>query len=178
MFMKLLSILLCFVFGATSTNAQTSIKAGAARVNITPSYATLINGDFLPMFTKIIHDSLYAKALFFDNGKKRFVFVVVDCMGIDAELINDAKVFIQKRTGIDPKQVMISSTHAHSCGAVHDGAACPADLNYRLAMPTKIAEAVVKAIKNSIPAKIVWGQIDATASLLPQVVYEIWLPHD
>ena len=85
MFMKLLSILLCFVFGASSTNAQTSIKTGAARVNITPSYGTLINGDFLPMFTKIIHDFLYAKALFFDNGKKRFVFVVVDCMGIDAD---------------------------------------------------------------------------------------------
>lgn len=143
-------------------SAQTQIKAGAAKVNITPSYGTLINGDFLPMFTKVIHDSLYAKALAFDNGKQRFVFVVVDCMGIDAELINDAKKLIQKSSGLASSQVMISSTHAHSCGAVLGGAACPADLNYRLAMPSKIAESVAASIKNLAKAKIAWGQIDVS----------------
>ena len=129
-------------------------------MNITPSYGTIINGDFLPMFTKVIHDSLYAKALAFDNGKQKFVFVVVDCMGIDAELINDAKEFIQKSTGLSPKQVMISSTHAHSCGAVLGTAACPADLNYRLAMPAWIEESVRLALKNLSKAKVAWGQID------------------
>lgn len=140
--------------------AQQSITAGAAKVNITPSYGTLINGDFLPMFTKVIHDSLYAKALAFDNGKKRFVFVVVDCMAIDAALINDTKRMIKASTGLAPEQVMISSTHAHSCGSVVGGAASPADLNYRLAMPAKIVSAIKKALANLQPAKIAWGHID------------------
>jgi neutral ceramidase len=154
----LIHFILCL--SLCEVSAQTQLRAGAAKVNITPSYGALINGDFLPMFTKVIHDSLYSKALAFDNGKQRFVFVVVDCMGIDAELINDAKELIQKSSGLSPRQVMISSTHAHSCGSVHGGAASPADLNYRLAMPAWIAESVTQAVKNLAKAKIAWGQID------------------
>jgi neutral ceramidase len=161
--MKKIAVMICFCCNVGFANtALAQFKAGAAKVNITPSYGTLINGDFLPMFTKVIHDSLYAKALAFDNGIQKFVFVVVDCMGIDAELINDAKNIIQIHTGISSKQIMISSTHAHSCGAVHGGAACPADLNYRLALPAKITASVVQALKNLKPAKIAWGQIDVS----------------
>ena len=155
-------LLPCFVMVGlmNATNAQQPIKAGAARVNITPSYGTLINGDFLPIFTKVIHDSLYAKALAFDNGKKRFVFVVVDCMAIDGDLINDTKRLIKAACGLAPEQVMISSNHAHSCGSVVGGAASPADLNYRLAMPGKINNAVKLALSNLQTAKIAWGHFD------------------
>ncbi len=51
----------------TDIQAQSPIKAGAARENITPPLGTIINGDFLPMYAREIHDSLYAKALAFDN---------------------------------------------------------------------------------------------------------------
>lgn len=140
--------------------AQTQIKAGASKVNITPSYGTLINGDFLPMFTKTIHDSLYVKTLVLTNTTSKFAFIVVDCMGIDAELIDDAKALIYKTSGLKAQQVMISATHAHSCGAVHGGAACPADLNYRLSMVPKIANSVKVALQNLKPAKIGWGAVD------------------
>lgn len=99
-------------------SAQTAIKAGVSKVNITPPYGTIINGDFLPTYTKVIHGSLYVKALAFDNGKQRFVFVVVDNMDMDGDLINDAKVIVKKNTGLLPEELMVSSTHAHSCGSV------------------------------------------------------------
>ena len=140
--------------------AQTQIKAGAAKVDITPPYGTIINGDFLPMYAKEIHDSLYAKALAFSNDKQHFVFVVVDNMTLDGDIINDAKLSIKKLTGLQPSHVMISSTHAHSCGSVMETATCSADLAYRLAMPGKIASAVQLALKNLQPAKIAWGHVD------------------
>lgn len=150
-----LSLSLC-----VNVMGQQVFKAGAAKVNVTPSYGTLINGDFLPMYAREIHDSLYAKGLAFQKGKNCFVFVVVDCMAIDFNCINDAKLLIQKQTGLLPAQVMVSSTHAHSCGSVRGGAGCPADLNYRLAMPGKIALAASLALKKLQPAKIAWGHID------------------
>jgi neutral ceramidase len=149
-------LLLSFCF----LKAQTPLKAGAAKVNVTPPIGTVINGDFLPNYAKEIHDSLFAKALAFDNGTTRFVFVVVDCMGIDIELITEAKRLIQNRTGLLSRQVMVSSTHAHSCGAVHGDGACPADLSYRLWLPEKICESVTLSLKNLKAAKIAWGQID------------------
>jgi neutral ceramidase len=145
---------------STKLTAQTPIKAGAAKVNITPPYGTIINGDFLPMYTMIIHDSLYAKALALSNGKERFVFVVVDNMTLDGDIINDAKAVIKKLTGLQATQVMISCTHAHSCGSVVEVATCSADLAYRLALSGKIATAVQLALTNLQPAKIAWGHVD------------------
>ena len=145
--------------------ADPPIKAGAARENITPPLGTIINGNFLPYYAKTIHDSLYAKALAFDNGKQRFVFVVVDCMSMDGALISDAKKLIKQKLGLLSSQIMISSTHAHSCGAVRGGSICPADLAYRLAMPEKITKAVKNAMANLQPAKIAWGHIDVPQHL-------------
>lgn len=140
--------------------AQSQLKAGAAKINITPAIGTIINGDFLPMYAKIIHDSLYVKALALVSGKQRFVFVVVDCMLVDGDLINDTKALILKSTGLLPSQIMVSSTHAHSCGSVWGGSICPSDLTYRLAMPAKINNAVKLALSNLQPSKIAWGHID------------------
>jgi predicted nucleic acid-binding protein len=156
--MQTISVILALLgFGVS---AQSGIKAGAAKVNLTPPYGTIINGDFLPMYAKAIHDSLYAKALVIDNGQQRFVFVVVDNMTIDGDLINDTKAIIRQQTGLLPEQVMISSTHSHSCGSVIETATCQADLSYRLAMPEKIVSAVVLALGNLQPAKITWGHIN------------------
>jgi neutral ceramidase len=153
----LLGITFC---SSLNVMSQPVFKAGAARVDVTPSYGTIINGDFLPMYAREIHDPLYAKALAFQKGNTRFVFVVVDCMAIDFNSINDAKLLIQKRTGLSPEEVMVSSTHAHSCGSTRGGAACPADLNYRLSIPNKIAIAAVLALKRLQPAKVAWGHIN------------------
>lgn len=159
---KLLSVLFIalLLLSKTFLMAQTQLRAGAARVNITPSIGTVINGDFLPMYAKSIHDSLFVKALAFDNGKQRVVFIVVDCMAIDGQLLNEAKNLIQASTGLKEAQVMISSTHAHSCGAVTGGSVCPPDLAYRLAMPQRINRAAVLAFSKLQPAKIAWGHID------------------
>ncbi len=140
--------------------SQYQIKAGAAKVNITPALGTVINGDFMPYYAQNIHDSLYSKALAFDNGKTKFVFVVVDNMTLDGQLINDCKNLISKQLGLSAKQVMISSTHAHSCGALIGNGTCPGDIYYRLSLPNKVVLSVKNAINNLQAAKIGWGSFD------------------
>lgn len=144
----------------TSSDNPTVIKAGTAKVNITPPYGTIINGDFLPGYAAEIHDSLYARALAFNNGTKRFVFVVVDNMTIDALLVKEAKSLITKETGLSGNEVMISNTHSHSTGSVIETATVQADLSYRLFLPSRIAKSAVLALQNVQPAKIAWGHID------------------
>ncbi len=159
-FLKTIIPALFLVACGITVSAQSVLKAGASKVNITPPFGTIINGDFLPFYTQEIHDSLYVKSLAFGSGKERFVFVVVDNMTVDGDLINDAKALILKNTGLQPGQVMVSSTHSHSCGSVIETATCQADLSYRLSLPAKIAESVRIALSKLQPVKIAWGHID------------------
>ena len=99
--MKLKTLFILFALIPVVVSSQTPLKAGAAKVNITPPYGTIINGDFLPNYANEIHDSLYAKALAFDNGVQKFVFIVVDNMTLDAILDNEAKAIITRETGLD-----------------------------------------------------------------------------
>ena len=158
--MKVKILIILFVIIPVVISAQTPLKAGAAKVNVTPPYGTIINGDFLPNYANEIHDSLYARALAFDNGVQKFVFIVVDNMTLDAILDNEAKAIITRETGLTPGQVMISNTHSHSTGAVIETATVQADMSYRIYMPGRIAKAAVLAIKNLQLAKIAWGHID------------------
>lgn len=139
---------------------QTPFFAGAAKVDITPPYGTIINGDFLPMYARVINDALFAKALAFRDGKQNFVFVVVDNMALDIDIINAAKKSIKNCTGLQSDQIMIAATHAHSCGSVVETGTCAVDLLYRSILPDKIANAVKLALNNLQPAKIAWGNAD------------------
>ncbi len=158
--MKLKTLIVLFALIPFAISSQTPLKAGVARVNVTPPYGTIINGDFLPNYANEIHDSLYAKALAFDNGVQKFVFIVVDNMTLDALLDNEAKAIITRETGLTAGQVMISNTHSHSTGAVIETATVQADMSYRIYMPGRIAKAAAQALKNLQPAKIAWGHID------------------
>lgn len=158
--MKLKALIILFGIIPLAASSQTPLKAGVARVNVTPPYGTIINGDFLPNYANEIHDSLYAKALAFDNGVQKFVFIVVDNMTLDAILDNEAKAIITRETGLTAGQVMISNTHAHSTGAVIETATVQADMSYRIYMPRRIAKAAALAMKNLQPAKVAWGHID------------------
>jgi neutral ceramidase len=158
--MRNIMILICYLLMTTTLAGQVSIRAGVAKVNITPPYGTIINGDFLPSYASEIHDSLYARALAFDNGSERFVFIVVDNMTIDVHLINTAKEIMMKESGLKPGQVMISSTHAHSTGSVIETATVQADYSYRIYLPGRLAMAAAQALSNMQPAKVAWGHID------------------
>jgi neutral ceramidase len=152
----IISLLILLSIGL-SMEGQRPLKAGVARVNITPPCGTIINGDFLPGYANYIHDSLYSRALAFSDGKEKFIFVVVDNMTLDVRLINEAKSMIQATTGIKPGQVMISCDHAHSTGSVIETATVQADMSYRIYLPGRIALSAEIALKNLRSAKIAWG---------------------
>ena len=75
---KMLTLAVVLSFMGLWVSAQPAIQAGASKVNITPPYGTIIYGDFLPMYTKVIRDSLYVRGLAFDNGQQRLNISFID----------------------------------------------------------------------------------------------------
>lgn len=136
-------------------------QAGAAQVDITPNFGTVINGDFIPHYVQAIHDPLYAKALVMYDGETTLVLVVVDICAMGKEFLDDVKSRIFERTGIASQSILISSTHTHASGAIENLLMVEADLSYRKKLPALILEAVIKAKANLRRAKIAFGSADA-----------------
>jgi len=148
-----------------TVNSQ-SFKAGAAQVDITPPLGTFINGDFVAHFAQYIHDELYAKALVMHDGEKMIAIVVVDICVLPKDFLDNIKTRINEKTGIEPGNLLISSTHTHAAGSVESVYLGAADLQYMRKLPALIIEAVLLAKDKLRPAKITWGSSDVPEHVL------------
>jgi hypothetical protein len=61
-----------------------------------------------------VHDPLFARALYLDDGTTRVALVVCDLIGIGSFLSERARELIAERPGIPPTHVMVAATHTHA----------------------------------------------------------------
>lgn len=92
------------------------MRAALKVVNIDPKIGAEMGG-----FTERshgctgIHDSIEARALAFDDGKKKSVLVVCDVIGIDLVVLEEVRNNIIKEVpGIEASEIMVTATHTHS----------------------------------------------------------------
>jgi neutral ceramidase len=125
-FLKSASLLgLLLIAGAAQAGL---LRAGAARVEITPPDLTALNpmgGSF-----KGVHDPIYLRALVLDDGRSSVALVSLDL--IEVGNMDAVRQRIAREVGIAADHVMISASHDHSAprlarvtpGALaHDGGA-------------------------------------------------------
>lgn len=140
---------------------QKPFTAGAAKTDITPPLGTFINGDFITHYANNIHDPLYSKALVLQNKNTVIALVVVDICIMPKDFLDEVKSDIQKQAGIDPKNILISSTHTHAAGSIEGILLGATDLPYRKKLRGLIVKSVQKAKQNLRPAKITFGSGEA-----------------
>ena len=80
-------------------------RAGAATSNITPFLGGGIVGNYgTPPPAIHVHDELHARCLVLDDGTTRLAFIIVDNIGMNRDLIDEAKRLIRAESRI-PKAV-------------------------------------------------------------------------
>jgi neutral ceramidase len=98
------------------------LRVGSGTVDITPPL-TIPYLAYLPRqdYFKGVHDPLYARALVFDNGETRLGLICADAIGFANHLLGPGRHFtdelrqrVQRRCGIEPGNLMLATTHAHS----------------------------------------------------------------
>lgn len=129
------------IFG-TPTKVK-NIRAGIAKVNITPQESILMTPYNRKAPSNGVHDSLYVKALVLDTGENRLAIIACDLIGYMNE-----KVFDVARQKFGIPYVLISSTHTHS------GPDLRASESYAREVEQKIIEALNQAVDNLFPARI------------------------
>lgn len=166
-----LRVIVCFLtvllIGNLTSRAQTAssvkgkvFRAGASTTNITPPLGSPIVGNFDKPLATHIHDELHARALALDDGTTQIAFVVVDNLGPERVVFDEAKRLVQEKTGLVPEHMLMSGTHTHSgvngsgSGNRKEGVALD---EYQTFLARRIADAVQIALNNLEPARIGWG---------------------
>jgi len=103
---------------AAAKDPPASLRAGAARVDITPDlnkFKKLSLGGYGARFGKYaegVHDPIFARALVIERGEKKVAMVSLDAIGVPGEL-KDAAMKQIADLGFAPEAVVIGASHSH-----------------------------------------------------------------
>lgn len=157
----LLALVLALGLAAPSTSADPAppLAAGFAKVDLTPAHGVPLAGygSLLGRKSVGIHDRVYARAAWFDNGGTRLAIVSVDLVGISAKVHADVTKRVAE-TGMT--DLLLAATHNHSGpGGLTDiplwkPMVGPYDPELYEATVAKIAQAIRRAAKAAQPSTL------------------------
>lgn len=161
---KILVLLISIIYGGTSaclaqTDEAMPFMAGVAKVNISPA------PDALPDGFNSIHDSLYARAIVFNNGSTSAALVSIDNGFLNESIWKNVTEGIQEKTGIPVENILLCPSHTHSAPmlmrppstSTPDAPDDPIISGYISLIETALVDVVEKAESNLSPARIGYG---------------------
>ena len=131
----------------------TNLKAGVAKVDITPPISVPLGGyaDREGPATGI-HDPLYAVAIVFDDGKNLAALVSLDSLQAMQRDGDAFRAAIGETSGIAPDHIIINTSHTHGSPWLHT------DESYHREVTAKVAGAVSIAAGSLRPVSLGYGE--------------------
>ena len=162
-------LLLLTILAAASSAEKGSLRAGAAKVEITPP-----EDAALPMSGYAgreeghsgVHDPLFFRAIVVDDGQRQAALVSGDMLFIPHAVWERVVPRISKATGIEPDYVLLSATHTHGAPTPSptDGANPKLDA-YLAGVHDKIVDVVKEAQSKLAPARMGAGAGEARVNM-------------
>ena len=97
------------------------LRAGFARVDITPPLGVSVQGYYEERLAGGILDPLYATAVAFDDGQRRAVLLSLDVIGIHQYLAEELRTMIGEAVGTVKEAVFLCCTHTHLAPGITAG---------------------------------------------------------
>jgi hypothetical protein len=161
--------------GSTGRSACGGLRAGCAKVDITPPLGLKLIGSQGKPSDSVL-DELYARALVLCDGASTVAIVSVDLLYAPLEEItNPVRALVAERVGIPGQNVMVCATHTHSGPDIFTNAKLPPasriapediDQAYVHTVIGKLASVVQMAHRDMQDAKI-----GVATGALPEVAY-------
>lgn len=107
------SCLLPSVCPAQTETRMGALRAGAAKVDITPPLQPMSNG-----WPETLRDHLYVRAIVLDNGSTRAALINADQGGLSSAIWDDASKKIAAELQCPVENILISAIHTHSDGGL------------------------------------------------------------
>ncbi len=151
------------------SDVQASLKAGGARVDITPPVGVWLSGYRHRNKPSIgIEDKLYAKALVVDDGQNKTAIVSADLLWVPLEITSEVRKKVKDEIGIAEENVLICATHTHFGPKIDritkdwpDAPASEVDKSYVQGLGQKLVDVILAANKDLKEARLgaIKGQI-------------------
>ncbi|MGQ9620822.1 MAG: neutral/alkaline non-lysosomal ceramidase N-terminal domain-containing protein [Bacteroidales bacterium] len=91
------------------------LTAGIAKVNITPSLPVKLYGySSRKTFSEGVHDSLYARIVFFENNGSRILFISSDVGSFSNQVFTVFREKILEKFRLRESELFLSAIHSHS----------------------------------------------------------------
>jgi Neutral/alkaline non-lysosomal ceramidase, N-terminal len=144
-------------FSLTVSPLRAALRAGAARIDITPQKPVKLSGYAArKALSEGVHDPLSARAIAFESGGKRLVLVSCDLIGFYDGTAAAFRKLIIDEFKLEPSELFLCGIHTHSAPTltldkekVH-----PNNFEYTKALEGKLIEVVRKALDNMGPARV------------------------
>jgi len=135
-----LAILIIMLAAARSVRADSPLRVGAAKVDVTPAESAL------PRTYLGVLDHVYARAIVLDNGAARAALITVDAGGLSDAIWQSVTRQVDAELRIPAANVLLTATHTHSVPG-------PPAADYA----AKIVDAVRRAQQKLTPARVGYG---------------------
>lgn len=148
----LLVLVLAVPFAAA--NGDGVLRAGAARIDITPSAADM------PKPFQTVHDPLFVRALVVDDGVGRAALVVADVPAIQADIHADLVRRVAELAGVPLQNVMLAASHTHNAprvAASNSGGIIAGSDAFTQRVTAATVQAVRQALAGLRPVRVGYG---------------------
>ena len=134
--------------------AAAELYAGAGKRSIVPPFPMHMGGfgDRLDSF-KGVHDEVFARALFLDDGATQLIIIGSGLMALDEDLTAMTRAKIHAATGIPAGNIMVSCVHNHSAPSYYQYDTDAEKAKARDFFVQRFAEAGIEAYRNRVPAE-------------------------
>ncbi len=132
--------------------AESNLKAGVAKVDITPDE---VQGTEVAGHRRIVtgvRDPLRAGVLILDDGETKAAIVTMDLLGAYDVIVKPARQRIEKVTDVPAANILIAASHNHS------GPPCDADSQWLRQLIDKLGAAAKRAASNMRPVSVGYGE--------------------
>ncbi len=113
--MSILTVIGClWGINPSTVIAGTPLRAGAAKVKITPDYPVQMEGYGVRLgFSTGVHDDIFARAVVFESDGVQAVIVTLDICNIGDEFRDKVLKRLRKEYGLPAEHIMLCATHTH-----------------------------------------------------------------
>jgi len=138
-------------------NNLAGLKAGAARIDITPEKPVNMSGYAgRKALSTGVHDPLSARAVAFEANGKRLVLISTDIIGYYEDVANYMRQALMAEFNLQPSELFLAGIHTHAAPTptLNPERAHANNVEYTEGLKPKLIEAVRKALANLEPVKL------------------------
>jgi neutral ceramidase len=150
-------LVVLWIVSPSSAASAAELKAGAARIDITPEKPVNMSGYAARKgLSTGVHDPLSARAVAFEVNGKRLVLISTDIIGFYEDVGSVMRQAIQAECNLQPSELFLCGIHTHAAPTptLSRERAHANNVEYTEGLKPKLIEITRKALANMEPVKL------------------------